>query len=61
MNTHLYKHMYTRPISMSTSKKWADLILILRFMKNASLSMMTSSITKRIISHKYNIYVKSEI
>jgi hypothetical protein len=30
MSTHLYKHMYTRPTSMSTSKKLGQLDLDLK-------------------------------
>jgi hypothetical protein len=63
MNTHFYEHMHVYLIPMSTSEKLSDLIL--RFTKsvtkNISLSMETSSPTKKIINRKYNTHVKSMI
>jgi hypothetical protein len=69
INIYPYKHTYTHPTSMSTSKRlsWLDLEIheILRFTKSitksVSLSTGTSPPTERIISRKYNTHVKSII
>jgi hypothetical protein len=63
MSTYPYKYVHAHTTLWSHLKDWVGLIL--RFIKSvtesASLSMETSPPNEKIISHKYNTYVKFRI
>jgi hypothetical protein len=63
MITYSYEHMHVHHTSMTTSERLSRLILKFTksVTKSVSLSTGMSPPTKKIISHKYNTYVKSII
>jgi hypothetical protein len=52
--------MHAHHIPMNTSERLSrfDFEIYKSIIKSVSLSMKTSPLTKKIISHKYNIYTK---
>jgi hypothetical protein len=63
ISTHSYEHMYmhSTPISIFKRLNWFDLEIHEINYKSVLLLTGTALPTERIISRKYNIYVKSRI